>query len=230
MKLAPVVLLLLMGTALLPSNAQSQASGPPPSKPRSVYVTDFALDPSIVQTATDAPSQVMGSGGVLARLRARASGVRQTDSTDPEVEARQAVNQLSDSIVDGLVRAGVPAVRVPPETPVPADCWILRGEIDKLSEGNRAQQSVIGFGAGNPEVEVSGYIDEMQSGAPVTILTFGDQNKQHHMPGGIVSRNPYVIVAKFVLSRNATGRDVQQLGESIASKIVDYMRGNGLAR
>jgi hypothetical protein len=50
------------------------------------------------------------------------------------------------------------------------------------------------------------------------------------MPGGIVTRNPYVMAAKFVLSRGATSRDVQQLGGSLASEIVSYMRANALAR
>ena len=62
------------------------------------------------------------------------------------------------------------------------------------------------------------------------MLTFGDESRTHHMPGGIVTRNPYVIAAKFVLSRGATSRDVQQLGGDLAKEIVDYMRQQGLAR
>jgi len=111
---------------------------------------------------------------------------------------------------------------------VPADCWLLRGKFDRLSEGNRVQQSGIGFGAGEPEVEVSGTVVATQLGTATTILTFGEESQQHRMPGGIVTRNPYVIAAKFVLSRGATGRDVQQLGTSLATEIVSYMHTNGV--
>jgi hypothetical protein len=191
-------------------------------KPRVVYVADFVIDPSLVQTSPQATGR---EGGLLSRLRQRGGNA---DSSDPATEAAQAVNQLADSIVSSLVRAGVPAERIGAQTSVPADCWMLEGRFDKLSEGNRLQQSVIGFGAGEPEVEVSGTMDAMQG--TETILTFGDQSRQSHMPGGAVSRNPYVIAAKFVLSRGATGRDVQKLGESVASEIVNYMRTKGLLK
>jgi hypothetical protein len=208
----------------------AQAPGAPTqplTAPRVIYVEDFALDPNIVQTASDLPSQILPRGGVLARIRERPSLLRPTDSSDPATEARQAVNQLSESIVSGLTRAGVPAQRIAAGSPVPPDAWVLRGSVDKLSEGNRMQQAVVGFGAGEPVVEVSGQIDNSQHG---TLLTFGDENRAHRMPGGIVTRNPYVIAAKFVLSRGSTSRDVQQLGGNLASEIVSYMRANGLAR
>jgi hypothetical protein len=198
------------------------------SAPRVVYVEDFSINPAIVQTASDIPSQVMAarSGGVLARVRERTGILRPTDSTNPQAEARQAVNQLADSIVSGLSRAGIAAQRIGAGAPVPPDSWVLRGEFDRLSEGSRTQQALVGFGAGSPEIEVSGNIDAAQG----TILTFGDENRTRRMPGGAVSRNPYVMAAKFVMSRGATGRDIQQLGSSLASEIVGYMRSNGLAR
>jgi hypothetical protein len=210
----------------------AQAPGAPAqplTAPRVIYVADFALDPNMVQTASDLPSQVMAlrSGGVLARLRESAGVLRPVDSTDPQTEARQAVSQLAESIVSGLTRAGVPAQRIMQGAPVPPDSWVLRGTVDRLSEGSRTQQAVVGFGAGEPDIEISGAIDNAQEG---TILTFGDESSTHRMPGGAVTRNPYVIAAKFVLSRGATGRDIEQLGGNLASEIVSYMRANGLAR
>ncbi|MGH8589723.1 MAG: DUF4410 domain-containing protein [Gammaproteobacteria bacterium] len=183
-----------------------------------------------MQTATDLPSRMMQGGGLLSRLREGTGLIRQTDSTDPQTEARQAVAQLSDSVVKGLTDAGVPAQRIAAGAPVPPDAWILRGRIDALSEGNRVKQAGIGFGAGEPEAEVSGNIDAIEKGSERTILTFGDKSKTHHMPGGVVTRNPYVIAAKFVMSRGATGRDIKQLGSDLAKESVSYMRQNGLAQ
>jgi Domain of unknown function (DUF4410) len=102
---------------------------------------------------------MMQRGGMLSRLREGAGLFRQTDSTNPQTEARQAVDQLCQGIVSGLTGAGVPAQRLSAGTPVPPDAWVLRGRIDALSEGNRVQQSVVGFGAGEPHVEISGNID-----------------------------------------------------------------------
>lgn len=212
--------------AQVPGQAQAQLL----TAPRAIYVADFDIDPSIVQTSTDLPSQMMQRGGMLSRLREGAGLFRQADSTNPQTEARQAVDELCQGIVSGLTGAGVPAQRLSAGTPVPPDAWVLRGRIDALSEGNRVQQSVVGFGAGEPHVEISGNIDAIQQGSEVTVLTFGDTSRTHHMPGGIVTRNPYVMAAKFVLSRGATSRDVQQLGGSLASEIVSYMRANALAR
>ena len=40
------------------------------------------------------------------------------------------------------------------------------------------------------------------------------------MPGAIVKLNPYVAAAKFVMSRNATERDVKQTASAIAKAIA----------
>ena len=230
MRLISVMAVMLASTVLLPTLAEGQAGGGQVvSRPRVIYVADFAIDPSLVQTSSDLPSQIIGrEGGVMARLRERAGVTRQSDSTNPKIEASHAVDQLAQSIVSAFIREGVPAERISAGTSAPADSWLVRGEFDKLSEGNRVQQSVIGFGAGQPEVEVSGTVVATEAGIATSILTFGEESEQHRMPGGIVTRNPYVIAAKFVLSRGATGRDVQQLGASLAGEIVSYMRANRL--
>ena len=235
MRLNSVIAVVLVSMMLFPGLAESQAGGIAESggqaldRPRVIYVADFVIDPRLVQTSSDLPSQIVGrEGGIIARLRERAGVGRQADSTNPETEASHAVDQLAESIVSAFGRAGILAERVAAGASVPADCWLLRGEFDKLSEGNRMQQAVVGFGAGQPEVEVSGTVLATQAGTATTVLTFGDESHQRRMPGGIVMHNPYVIAAKFVLSRGATGREVQQLGASLASEIVSYMRANGL--
>lgn len=41
------------------------------------------------------------------------------------------------------------------------------------------------------------------------------------MPGAIVKFNPYVAAAKFVMSRNATERDVKRTASAIAKAIAE---------
>jgi hypothetical protein len=204
----------------------AQAAGETVTAPRVVYVEDFALDPAIVRTASDVPSQIIARRPILSQMRERTGILRPTDSSDPETEARQAINLLAESIVGGLTRGGVAAQRIAAGAPVPPDAWVVRGQVDQLSEGNRTQQAVVGLGAGEPVVEVSGNVDATQG----TVVTFGDQSRTHRMPGAAATRNPYAIAARFVMTRGSTSRDVQQLGENLASEIVSYMRSNGMVR
>ena len=57
-----------------------------------------------------------------------------------------------------------------------------------------------------------------QPDAPFVIL--GTVTDPERLPGGLVSRNPYVVAAKFVLEKGAPERDVQATAQAIADKIV----------
>ena len=42
------------------------------------------------------------------------------------------------------------------------------------------------------------------------------------LPGGVVTRNPYVVAAKFVLEKGAPQRDVQHTAQTIATELVKF--------
>ena len=65
-------------------------------------------------------------------------------------------------------------------------------------------------------------------GTATPILRFGTQADSGKMPGAVVTMNPYVAAAKFVLGKNATTHDVQAMGEEIAKQIADYARARGV--
>jgi len=45
------------------------------------------------------------------------------------------------------------------------------------------------------------------------------------MPGGLVTMNPYVMAAKFVMNkRNGTEKDVKSLGAEIAKSLCQYIQ------
>ncbi|MBL8838464.1 MAG: DUF4410 domain-containing protein [Alphaproteobacteria bacterium] len=197
--------------------------------PRVVYVADFTIDPSVVQTASDLPTRVMANRPILSRLRNNFGGVTgPSDSTDPSQEARQAVDQLATALVRELTRSGVSAQRVRAGAEPPADGWIVHGIFVALDEGNRVTSSMVGFGTGQPHVEVSGDIVALTNNSSSLVLTFGDSSQNRHMPGAAITRNPYAMAARFVMSRGATGRDVQDLGKRLGEEIVTFMRDRNL--
>jgi hypothetical protein len=51
---------------------------------------------------------------------------------------------------------------------------------------------------------------------------FGTAKDPNRIPGALVTMNPYVAAAKFVLQKNATERDINKTAEQIADRIVRY--------
>jgi hypothetical protein len=181
---------------------------PQVSLPAVVYVADFGLD---------AQSPEAGSGGLE---RPRLLGLAR-QSHDPAQQAAQIVNLTAVSLTDDLNRAGVSAQRLPPGAPLPPEGWLVRGVFTEASQGNTMRRAVIGFGAGSPKMEVQVGVSDLanQPDAPFVIL--GSVSDPERLPGGLVSRNPYVIAAKFVLEKGAPDRDVKSTAKAIADKIVE---------
>jgi uncharacterized protein DUF4410 len=131
---------------------------------------------------------------------------------------------FSATLVQELGKALVPAKRLPPGASLPQDGWLIRGHFVKVEEGNAAASAVVGFGMGAPHLEVVGDVSDLRTDPPVSFLTFGGTNKTRRMPGGIITKNPYVIAAKFVLAKGATERDVKQLATQMAGEIVTSLQ------
>jgi len=198
-----------------------EAQSSPMTMPNRVYVTDFQIDPSLVQT----DSGILGElreHGPLSNLRRRMGGPLQPKT--PEELAKQLPDVFSQTLVQELVNAAVPAERLSLGASLPREGWIVRGQFVKVDEGSAPQRAIVGFGVGGPQIEVAGDVSDLSTDPPTSFLTFGGTNKTKRMPGGIIMRNPYVMAAKFVLTKGATERDVKELAARMASEIVAYMK------
>ena len=191
---------------------QSQIGNTLPT-PKIIYVTDFGLDPSQLQSTNAL------QGGPL---RQRLNSLRGRD-TSSEGRVQSLVNLMADSIVRYLqakrLNAQRASIRAAPKTG-----WIVKGRYKKLEQGSRVASSEIGFGAGSPLVQVEVTLDQIQNGRKSPILLFGTNKENSKAPGGIAiaaaTHNPYAMAIKFVRSRKDLERNVQQTAKLIADQIA----------
>jgi hypothetical protein len=201
--------------------------------PKMIYVADFSANPADFKAPSGIVSEVLDNrprilqggssgsgGGLLGRIGS-------SDAADPA----QVVDQLASSITEGLngQQLGLQAVRIAPGAPPPASGWLVRGKIVSVDPGNRAERAVVGFGTGEATAEVQVEVDRLEPDGQVPVMRFGTKSDSGKAPGAVVTMNPYVAAAKFVIGKNATSRDINSLGQEIAKQIADYARSRSAA-
>ncbi len=187
-----------------------RATAAPPATPaRRVYVQDFALDVD----ATEPPRT-----GLLGRPRL----FQELTGESPQAHARRIVDEMASSLVKDLNAASVPAERLATGAPLPPDGWLVRGVFTEADSGKVLRRAVIGFGSGKTDMEVQVGVSDLAVQPNESFLVFGTVTDPSRLPGGVVTRNPYVVVAKFVLEKGAPERDVQHTAKAIADELVKF--------
>jgi hypothetical protein len=179
-----------------------------PAHPAStVWVKDFVLDLSNFK-----PDQSMLNSIPIA---SRLQDIRRGDVPD---RARALVDQMSESLVGDLRKAGFSAQRLQANAVPPHGGWLIEGEFSVVDEGNRVKRAVIGMGQGSSAVDVDVAVSDLQKpGAPFAV--FSTVSDPAHKPGGIVTMNPYAMAARYVLERKSTGHDVDHVSEQIVNEL-----------
>ena len=180
--------------------------------PRTVYVEDFVLDYQNVQT----DEGIRGRVGVLQRVP------RVRPQPDPAAQARTLVSLLSDSLVADLTEAGLPATRLTQGTVLPAEGWLLHGVFVEVDEGSRMRRAVIGFGSGASRMEVMVGVNDLATHPEAPFILFGTVTDPSKLPGAVVSMNPYMAAARFVMEKNASEKDVRHTSKQIVNEILKY--------
>lgn len=195
----------------------SRLSGTVPAQgPRIVYVADFHLEAADAGSGGNAtPSS---RPGLLGRLSQRPVVAALTSSGQ---QAQDIVDGLASALVKDLADQDIPAQRIALGGTLPGDGWLVQGQFTEVDDGNRLRNAVIGFGSGASSMDVQVAISDLSAKDPLqAFLLFGTSKEAGKLPGGIITKNPYVIAAKFVLSKNATGKDIQKTAQAIADQIV----------
>ncbi len=181
----------------------------PASRPSIVYVADFELGAAPLE-----PEQQhrMRDGRLGRRLRG--------ESEDPAATEAQLVETLVTGIVDHLAKAGVTAQRLDPTGPRPRAGWLVRGVFVEADEGNRLRRAALGFGSGKTELQLIIAVSDLAAGADAPIYTFGTAAESGRRPGAVLTLNPYVAGAKFLLNRNSLQKDAKATAAQIAGRIA----------
>ncbi len=194
-------------------------TGPlPVKKPNIIYVKDFALDVEHYEV----------DEGIKGRISGRLTGRLGQDlphpiqKTNPEQQVDKIVTEMSQSLISGLKDKGFNAQRVSDISAV-RDGWLLQGGFTEVDEGNRLKRATIGFGQGATQMEIQVGLSDLASVNPQEpFVVFGTIKDPKKMPGAVVTMNPYVAAAKFVLEKNATTKDIQKTSEQIVGQILKY--------
>ncbi len=221
--LAGVGLLMLLGVGGTAGAQTAEGAGSPRVNATPVvYVADFQLEAEAENKASQRPFQV--------RKRIKDKVDMVTGGESPEEKAREIVNSLAQSIVAELNDKNVVSKRLFKQAPPASRCWVLEGEFVEHDEGDRLKRAVIGFGSGSTDMQVGITLSEVAEGSRRVLLDTPMDGRKDRMPGAVVTRNPYVAGAKFILTKNAPERDVKKLGSQIADKIYEVMKGEGLVK
>ncbi|QXP86067.1 DUF4410 domain-containing protein [Methylococcus sp. Mc7] len=199
----------------------------PGEGPRTVYVADFALDAENIQ----------GDPGVRGLLPGRSQSQRQGlldglgqrlrkpfGPGSPDDQAREIVDTMAAALVKSLSDKGLPAQRIASTTgALPRDGWLVQGMFTEVDEGSRLKRAVIGFGAGATSMDVQVGVSDLAGKDPrQPFIVFGTVKDPGKMPGAVVTMNPYVAAAKFMMEKNATGKDIEKTAEQIVDEILKY--------
>ncbi len=184
----------------------------PPGRPTIVSVQDFKVEKE--SSSTD--QQALGGG----RARALIDQVKSATG----MQSNQVVDLMASSLVSDLNRGGVKAQRLAAGQPLPKSGWLVRGIFTEVDQGSRALRAEVGFGAGSTDLAVLVNVGNLQKGKPESFYKLETQAGSRKLPGAVVTRNPYVAAAKFVMSRRDLPKNIRQTAQTIADQIVRRAR------
>ncbi|NYF91132.1 DUF4410 domain-containing protein [Tunturiibacter empetritectus] len=185
------------------------------TKDMTVYVSDFELDAQNVQ---------VDKGSVIDQVR---PGILERPSKkeqrDPEAQAKKLVDTMSKSIVSDLQKAGYKAQRLTDDDPKPtAGAWV-HGVFTQVDEGSRIHRAVIGFGSGKTTMELVVTLSDLAS-PKKPLYESSEEGASKKKPGAVITLNPYVAAAKFVMEKNAPEKTVKSTASAITKEIVQHLQ------
>ena len=198
--------------------AQSAAVTHTFTKDTVIYVSDFELD---AQDVTVDKGGVVGQNrpGLIERPRKR-------EQQDPAAQAKKLVNVMSENLVSDLQKVGYRARRLAPGEAQPASGAWIHGVFTEVDEGSRIHRAVIGFGSGQATMNLYVTLTDLaHPDKPLYDVSQSDASKDKM--GAVITMNPYVAAAKFVMEKNAPEKMVKKTAGEISAQVVAQMKQYG---
>ena len=196
---ASVLAIFLAAMLVLPVPAllSAQKSSKTPDKTKTIYVADFELDAQNV-TPDEGPggrSGVLHGNGPLRRATGHGTG-------DPAQQAQHIVNLMSDSLVSDFQKAGYIAQRVAPGSESIGAGYLVKGVFTEVDQGNRVRRAVIGFGAGQVNMQL--YVNVSDAAHPQeNLYTLDKDDTSGEKPGAVITMNPIAVNMQCHSARRA---------------------------
>ena len=205
---------------------------PAAMSPFKFYVADFRLDVESFQPDQGIAGALPDRGrdsGIAGRVHEITNRVaervpRPGATHDPALRAEEIVRDMSAELINSFNKEGYSAIRLSTLAgPLPRDGWLIQGLFTEVGEGNRLQRAVIGFGKGATSMDAQIGVSDLTSREPLQpFVVFGTVKNPSMMPGAVVTMNPYVAAAKFVVEKTATTRDINKTAAQIVGEILKY--------
>jgi len=133
---------LLAGCAGNVSNV-SEYSNQPKIRPDNIYVYSFGI----------APHEVKSDSGIISKLESHFSGGSSMQAQSAEALGVQ--QEVANEIVERLRSMGLRATRSNIPAPAGQNVLMVKGVFEGVDAGNRTRRVMVGFGAGESEVNTS---------------------------------------------------------------------------
>jgi hypothetical protein len=195
-------------------------SAMPPTAPRMIYVRDFDLKPGSFQAESGILPISPISADVPGAFIPRILGVPE-DSGDRE---RELLKLMSSALVDDLTSAGLNARFLPSGEFLPSEGWLVRGAFVQVDEGNRLRRALIGFGSGATRLRVVVWVSDLGHGSSGPFCALDTSTHSSRKPGAVLSFDPYVGAARFVIDGLDLDTNVTQIAAQIADDISERSR------
>jgi hypothetical protein len=184
----------------------------PTGRPAIVYVQDFKVE----KESSSNDQQALGGG--------RARGLIDQVKSATGMQSSQVVDLMASSLVSDLNRGGVKAQRLDAGQALPKNGWLVRGVFTEVDEGSRVLRAEVGFGAGSTDLAVLVSVADLRKGKPESFYKLEAEAGSRKLPGAVVTRNPYVAAAKFVMSRRDLPKNIRQTAQTVADQIIRRAR------
>ncbi|MCB8880361.1 DUF4410 domain-containing protein [Acidisoma cellulosilytica] len=193
-------------------------------RPEIVLVYPFTVDPAEVQLAS----------GVLAKLNSSGE-----DPNAKRAEIAESVKAtITQTLVEDVTKMGLPARAAYPGEAGPPGAVLLQGQITKIAAGNAARRAVIGFGAGESQVEADvGVLRALPGGLVRPLESYHADATSGRTPGlalgaaGAASHLGLAVAGMTAgtVARSRTGLEPEaaNLGNKVAGQIRQFFASEG---
>ncbi|WAC46076.1 DUF4410 domain-containing protein [Pseudomonas sp. SL4(2022)] len=130
-------------------------------------------------------------------------------------QQREHAAQLDDALKQALLARQIKVQPLNDQAALPDSGWLIQGQVSSQA-GRRLVRTAVGFGAGASAVEAQVWISDLAAGE-VQQLTA--QDRSGRLPGALLTRNPQLAAAKFLLERRALNRNIDEVAGELADDI-----------